>query len=63
MTFVFYIIITLMWCWVLPMFYPAPTNTTLTLLYTISYVELKKSQRNHSRKTAGLPQIRAPPPK
>ena len=63
MTFVFYIIITLIWCWVLPMFYPAPTNTLLTFSYTIFYVKPKKSQRNHSRKTAGLPEIRAPPPK
>lgn len=64
----FFITYTLISWWskfnVLPMFYLDHTNTMLLTLYISSFCEtLNEPRPNHLGKTAGLPQIRAPPRK
>lgn len=59
-----FFIITLMWCDVLLLFYLTPANTiVLTLYILVFHLFSKKPRPNHLGKTAGLPQIRAPPRK
>ena len=59
-----YILITLIWCDVLLMFYLAPTNTiVLTLYILVFHLFSKKPQTDHKGKTLGVPEIRAPPRK
>lgn len=61
-----YIIITTLISWcarnVLPLFYLAPANTIMLTYYIQHFcLILNESRRNHTGKTAGLPEIRAPP--
>jgi hypothetical protein len=59
-----YILITLIWCDVLLLFYLMPTNTiVLTLYILVFHLFSKKPRPNHLGKTAGVPKIRAPPHK
>ena len=56
------IMITLIWRGVLPLFYLAPSNIIVLTLYISPFsLTFKKSRRNHFGKTAGMPEIRAPP--
>ncbi len=49
-------------CNVLPLFYPASPNT-MPLTYYIQHfcLTFNESRRNHTGKTAGLPENRGPP--
>lgn len=59
-----FFIITLMWCDVLLLFYPAATNTMpLTIYISAFLLTSKKPQTDHKGKTLGVPEIRAPPRK
>ena len=57
-----YILITLIWCDVLLLFYLTPTNTIVLTLYILAFhLFSKKPQTDHLTKLRGVPEIRAPP--
>ena len=64
MMIAFFIITTLIWRSVLPMFYHSPPNTMPLTLYILAFhLFSKKPQTDHKGKTLGVPEIRAPPRK
>ena len=64
MMIAFFIITTLIWRSVLPLFYLRHPNTMLLTLYISAFLlTSKKAQTDHKGKTLGVPEIRAPPRK
>jgi hypothetical protein len=62
MMIAFFIITTLIWRSVLPLFYPAATNTMRLTFYISAFLLIsKKPQTGHLKKACGVPEIRAPP--
>lgn len=58
-----FIIDTLIWQKVLPLFYLLPNTISLTYYILTNYKETKKPRRNHTRDLPGMPVIRPPPRK